>query len=191
MSILRNEKGTTAVEYALIVPILLTLVLGVMDLGLYLFQWEEATKATQVGARKAVVSDPVVASAKTTGNAGFAPGTSCMDTSKSPPVSSACAFTASCSGNCSGAAFDAIFANMQAAFPSLKKSNVAISYTANGFGEVGIQIPANVTVSITGLTYQFLFLSIFESVFAASFAIPASSATLSSEVFQCNPTPCS
>jgi hypothetical protein len=47
------------VETAIIAPFLFTTVIGLTDLGLYLFRWNQAVEATRIGARLAAVSDPV------------------------------------------------------------------------------------------------------------------------------------
>jgi Flp pilus assembly protein TadG len=45
------------VEFAIVVTVFLTLLLGIMDFGRMLFQWNAAAEATRWGARVAVVCD--------------------------------------------------------------------------------------------------------------------------------------
>src|SRR5260370_16781137 len=61
----RDERGTGAVEFALIVLLLFIVSFGIIDFGLAYWQWVMAEKATQVGVRKAVVSNFVASSLAT------------------------------------------------------------------------------------------------------------------------------
>jgi Flp pilus assembly pilin Flp len=192
----RDEDGGTLVEYALVAPLLMTLIVGAIDLSYMLFQWQGAVKATQIGARLAIVMDraaPGLASFDGSGNAAI--GLSCMGADGLPIA--ACNFgTVTCTskngctcvgahcagiGGAPGPTFTTILKQMQIVLPQLAATNLQIKYTANGFGYVGFPASANVTVSIVGLKYQFFALSAFETVFPASMSIPASSATLASE----------
>jgi Flp pilus assembly protein TadG len=51
----RHQKGATAVEFAFVALILITLVIGIMELGRIMFTWNAANEATRDGARAAVV----------------------------------------------------------------------------------------------------------------------------------------
>jgi hypothetical protein len=54
----RRERGATAVEFALILPVFLTLVMGSIDWGYYFFVQQIATNAAREGARAGTVIDP-------------------------------------------------------------------------------------------------------------------------------------
>ena len=54
---LAQQRGVAAVEFALVVGILLILLIGTMEMGRMLFYWNTATEATRLGARLAVVCD--------------------------------------------------------------------------------------------------------------------------------------
>ena len=69
-----DERGTTAAEFALILPVMLLLLLGVIDTGMYTWRLNQAEKAAQMGVRYAVVTD-VVASGL--GTANYVGNTSC------------------------------------------------------------------------------------------------------------------
>lgn len=58
-SFARDQAGGVLVETTVLIPILLVFVLGAIDFSLAFYQWNLATKAVQVGARIAAVSDPV------------------------------------------------------------------------------------------------------------------------------------
>lgn len=53
----QREAGATTVEFALVLVIFLTFLLGVTDFARMLFTWNAATEATRAGARYAVVCD--------------------------------------------------------------------------------------------------------------------------------------
>ena len=56
---IRNVSGSTLVEFAIVLPMLLILSIGSVEIGLYMFEANAAAKATQVGARWAVVRTPI------------------------------------------------------------------------------------------------------------------------------------
>jgi hypothetical protein len=60
----RFQQGVMSVEFALIAMIFITLLLGVLEFGRWIFTMNAATEATRWGARLAVVcskNDPVIA----------------------------------------------------------------------------------------------------------------------------------
>ncbi len=57
--LIRDEDGGPLVEVAIILPILITFLLGGVDFMNALYQWNAAAKAAEIGARIAAVSDPV------------------------------------------------------------------------------------------------------------------------------------
>ena len=52
---LRNGKGVTIVEFALVFPLLMVLIFGVMDFGMYFFVQHSIQYATREGVRLALV----------------------------------------------------------------------------------------------------------------------------------------
>jgi Flp pilus assembly protein TadG len=52
----RNEKGQTLTEFAMVLPILLLVLFGVIQLGIVFNNYVTITDAARAGARKAVVS---------------------------------------------------------------------------------------------------------------------------------------
>ncbi len=52
-----RHTGATTVEFALVLIIFLTFLLGIMDFSRMLFTWNAANEATRAGARYAVVCD--------------------------------------------------------------------------------------------------------------------------------------
>jgi Flp pilus assembly protein TadG len=56
MAIHRDERGQTAVEFALVAPILIILVLGIMQFGVAFHDYVTITDAARAGARQAVIA---------------------------------------------------------------------------------------------------------------------------------------
>ena len=55
-NVIRNERGQTMVEFALVVPILCLVLFGILQFGALYNDYVTLTDATRVGARKAAVS---------------------------------------------------------------------------------------------------------------------------------------
>ena len=168
--LLRDSEGGALVEFTLVFPIFLLVAFGTVDFTYMLFDWSMANKAAFIGARTAVVSDPVASgiTSLTYSTAGSALGNLCFDpatgqpsnTSSCPSVSTVCTPAAS-GGTCTNgypwneSAFTnangtGILDGMQRIFPRLQRQNVQISYQTNGLGFVGRPngLPMGVTVSI-------------------------------------------
>lgn len=178
----KSEDGVAMVEMAIAVTLLLTLTLGFIDFGYALYQWNAATKAVQIGARLASISDPV-ASALTNAAPISNPGAPVAAGAYGPFV---CTYssggTGSCSngGNLSAAAFSRIFRGDTANtnddacpalatnqrpgmchfFPGLRRNNVVVTYAATGLGyqtRLGGPVPT-ITVNLQNISFQFFFL---------------------------------
>ncbi len=59
LSFVRDERGATAAEFAMLLPIALLFLLGLIDVGRYAWSVNQAEKATQIGARWAVATDMI------------------------------------------------------------------------------------------------------------------------------------
>lgn len=191
MKFWRNDRGGSAVEYAIVFTMLMALTFGAIDGGFMAFQWQGAVKAAQVGAREAVVMDRVASGLTAITSVGGSPpaaGTPCLNTATGGPIA-ACDFgivtctSASCSsyGPVNTTSFNAILAQMQIVYPTIQASNVQITYAPTGIGFVGYPFPATVTVTIIGMNYTFFGLSAFESVIPLTIPLPPSPATLTGE----------
>ncbi|MES2633732.1 MAG: TadE/TadG family type IV pilus assembly protein [Pseudomonadota bacterium] len=53
---MKRSRGAVAVEFALVVTVLLLLLFGLIELGRAIFKWNSATEATRIGARMAAIS---------------------------------------------------------------------------------------------------------------------------------------
>jgi len=56
MGFARNERGQTAVEFALVAPILIVLLLAIIQVGVAFHDYVTITDAARAGARKAIVA---------------------------------------------------------------------------------------------------------------------------------------
>jgi Flp pilus assembly protein TadG len=60
MRALREQKGASAVEFALILPLLVVFVFGIIEFGLLLYNQQVITNASREGARAGIVQPPGV-----------------------------------------------------------------------------------------------------------------------------------
>ena len=58
-SIFFNQKGTTLVEFAIVLFLLLTLIFGITEFGLFIFNRQVITNAAREGARAGIIARPV------------------------------------------------------------------------------------------------------------------------------------
>jgi Flp pilus assembly protein TadG len=56
MTRVRDQRGQTAVEFALVAPILIVLLLGIIQIGIAFHNYVTITDAARAGARKAIVA---------------------------------------------------------------------------------------------------------------------------------------
>ena len=56
-----EDSGAVFAEFAVLLPVVVTIVCGSIDFLYAFYQWNAAAKAAEVGARIAAVSDPVAA----------------------------------------------------------------------------------------------------------------------------------
>ena len=185
-----DQQGAVLIEAALVLPIVLLLVFGIVEISLYFWTAGLAVKASQLGIRQAVVSSAVAVgpglepAESTTYWAGLPPGQPCFPVQSGPSLcpefnvvcSTAagcrCAGTA-CGFRLVGARLRPILTAMQAVMPDLKPENLELSYRTNGFGYVAqpFPVPVEVRLNLVGVTYTPLF---FGNLFGSSVAIRAS-----------------
>jgi Flp pilus assembly protein TadG len=53
-----NERGAVAAEFALLLPVLLTILFGIIEFGMIMYGREVVTNATREGARAGIVQGP-------------------------------------------------------------------------------------------------------------------------------------
>ena len=54
--LVRSQSGASAAEFGLVLPLLIVLLLGIIDAGRFIWEYNRAEKATQAGARVAIVT---------------------------------------------------------------------------------------------------------------------------------------
>ena len=59
MNIARAQKGSSSVEFAMVLPLLILFVLGIIDAGRLMWSYNRAEKAAMMAARYAAVTDMV------------------------------------------------------------------------------------------------------------------------------------
>jgi len=183
--IVRDQTGTTTIEFTISALLFFLLTFGLVDFGYLLYQWNSASKAAQLGARMAAVSDPVwvpLTTLTSTGNAGSARQT---DYNVTCQGTNATGSTGTCTGTAAGASLtytSASATNMQRLvfgrnngtacgpigadgdpgmcniFDRITPENVRINYRKTGLGFVGRPggpVPT-ITLTVTGIPYQFI-----------------------------------
>jgi TadE-like protein len=176
---LRDRSGGPAAEFALVLPIALVFMFGIIDVGRFMWAYNQAEKATQMGARFAVTTDPVASGltnysfAVSCGipqgdpiGAGAFPGISCTGggTLAAPTATCTRAAVSSCTTDipitASNDAMGGIVQRMQAFKPDIAPADVTVSYAYSGLGYAGDpngpDVSPLVTVTVSGLTFKAL-----------------------------------
>ena len=174
--LLRNKVAASAVEFALVLPLLILFLLGIIDAGRFIWENNRAEKATQAGARVAVVTKIIpqgVADFKyvgqTVGGTTYDQGDPLQAnalgkiTCTKPSATLACTCD-STNGYCpslgtaNSAGFDAIVTRMHGFYPQVTASHVVVEYSGSGVGYAGdpsgMDISPLVTVKLTGVTFD-------------------------------------
>ncbi len=165
----RDQRGTTAMEFVLAMPLLILVIFGVMDVGGYAWQMNLNAKSVQFGTRVAVVTDSVVDGLATTEYVGKTIGGTTLTQGDLIPAAALTKVTctsASCScttgelASCGlvSAAFNRIVARMSGINGIVKAANVTVEYRGSGLGYAGdpggAQIAPLTTVTLSGVSYK-------------------------------------
>ena len=158
----QDRRGAGAAEFALILPVFLLFFLGMIDAGRFLYEVNRGEKATQIGARMAVVTNPVAADLKTQSYVGTTVGG--VTLTQGDRIPAAALDLIDCDeGGCSSFGFDGTaFANllgrMRQIMPSIEADNLVVEYRGSGLGYAGnpdgMDISPLVTVRLTGLSFS-------------------------------------
>ena len=167
-NLLRHRGGASATEFAMVLPLLLVLLFGIIDGARFMWEYNRAEKATQTGARYAAVTQPVasgIASASFVDvvcSAALKPGER-ICASALPPVtctSTGCTCSgcpAEVPGTYNAAAFSNIVGQIQRFEPDVAASNVQVIYSGSGLGYAGDPTGADVsplvTIKLIGLQF--------------------------------------
>jgi Flp pilus assembly protein TadG len=188
-------RAGSAAEFALVLPLLLMMLFGVIDAGRFMWEFNRAEKATQAGARMAVVTEVVAEGLATTNFVGKTFGGVTLTQGDRIPASAlptvTCTnTTCTCSGCPAGipgtydsAAFAAVVQRMQYMMPAVQASNVTIEYRGSGLGFAGdpngAEISPLVTVKLTGMQFKPLAFLLFATINMPDFATTLTAEDLS------------
>ena len=194
------RKGASAAEFAIVLPLLLALIFGIIDGGRFLWEMNRAQKATQYGARFAAVTNLVPA-----GLASYSFATDSEVPAVSPgavvPRTSFTSVSCTSAGCAVGdpaddckigetpigpspgfdpAALERIAQRMRKIYPVIEDSNVRVTYCNVGLGfagdPYGPDVSPQIIVSLTGLDFVPL-----TSLLLATIRLPASSGSMTLE----------
>ena len=193
-----NRSGAVGAEFALVLPLVVIFILGIIDAGRMLWTWNRAEKATQIGVRYAATTDIIPAGLlsydfSTGGIARGDPigqdvfgGATCTSTGCTCNAGATCPamgdwISPSTTDVNAADRFAALVARMQDHFPEIRPENVVVEYGYSGLGYAGDPYGPDmdplVTVRLTGMTFQpsagFLF--------GLSFDLPGFASTLTME----------
>ncbi len=191
-SIPGNQRGTSAAEFALLVPLLLLFLLGLVDAGRLMWTLNRAEKATQMGARFAVATDYVpsgIAGYSFVTSGGLEQGAAISETAFAGASCTSDGTTATCTcnqgscpwmGTAQQAPFTRIVNRMRFFMPEITAADVTVDYDKSGLGYAGNPNGADVVplvrVSLRNLTFQPI--TLFNAV---EFTLPSFSTALTME----------
>lgn len=140
----RHSGGASAAEFALVLPLLLILLFGIIDGGRWIWTYNKAAKATHMGARFAVVADPVAPGVASSylGVGGLTQGDLIPASAfgKITCTNSGCSCsTTPCPaiGTVDAQDFTNIVDRMRLFMPEVQASNVVVEYSSSGLGYAG------------------------------------------------------
>lgn len=186
--LLRDQRANSAAEFALVLPLMLIMLFGIIDGCRFMWEVNRAEKATQMGARMAAVINPVAGglnSTDFTGVGGLKVGDSIP--ASAVPAITCNNSTCTCSG-CPGglpgtydsAAFTALVARMAAMKPDITAANVEVVYTGSGLGYAGDPTGADVSPLVT-VRLKDLQFSPVTALMLTNISLPSFSTTLTAE----------
>jgi hypothetical protein len=162
--IILHQGGASAAEFGIVLPLFLLFLLGIIDVGRWLWTYNHLEKATQMGARMAVVTNaaPAGINASYIGVGGLTQGdvipagafgniqcTSGGCICQTTPCPSLGAF--------SSVDFDRIQQWMTLFYHEIQPTNVTIEYSSSGLGyagnPTGPDLAPIVTVRLSGMTF--------------------------------------
>jgi len=189
--LLRSDtRGASGAEFALVLPLLLILLFGLIDGGRFMWEFNRAEKATQMGARYAVVTDPVVGSGFYDYSFSINDGVPQGQQVPTDDFDNASCSNGSCTcvggGICDAVAYDdtafqAIVSRMSAFYPPITPDDVVVEYKNVGVGYAGDPNGPDVEPMVTVKLQNLSFRPITCLVFACSITMPNFSASVTSE----------
>ena len=175
INLVRDSRGASAAEFALVLPLLMLLMLGIIDTGRFAWEYNRAEKATQVGARVAVVTDAIPGGLVAERYVGASVGGVTLTQGDIIPAGALGLVTCSKTGGtvaCSctttpcpatltpvqTTGFDLMATRMRYMKPDIADTNIKVEYRGSGLGFAGdpngMEVAPIVTVSLTGLQFK-------------------------------------
>lgn len=189
-ALLKSNHGVGAAEFALVLPLLLLMLFGIIDGGRFLWEYNRAEKATQVGARFAAVTDMAAGGLQdysfATDGSPDVPAGDKVDTGNfevAECTSTSCTCTGAVCGSIAldSTAFEAIVTRMRQIYPAIDSDNVTITYKNVGLGYAGDPTGPDVAPLITVALKDLTFRPMSTMIFGLSFAMPDFRASLTAE----------
>ncbi len=186
--LLSDQRANSAAEFALVLPLTLILLFGIIDGCRFMWEANRAEKATQMGARMAAVTNPVAGGLNSTDFTGVS-GLKVGDPIPAATVPAITCTDLSCTcGGCPGglpgtynsAAFTALVSRMADMKPDIKAANVEVVYSGSGLGYAGDPTGADVSPLVTVRLKSLQFTPV-TSFMLATISMPSFSTTLTAE----------
>ncbi len=167
----REQSGAAAGEFAMVLPLVVIFLLGIIDVGRMMWDWNQAEKATQVGVRYAVSTDIVpsdlrdysfsvsegVLQGEPVPESNF-PGVTCESSGGSVTCSCVSGGTCNFGLTADSAAFTNIVNRIAAHKSDVTAEDVVVEYGYSGLGYAGDpngpDVAPLVTVRLRNLDFQ-------------------------------------
>lgn len=166
---LGNRRGTAAVEFAFVAPVLLVLTIGIVELGMVLLEYHRMGEATRRGTREAVIETPIAQLTNLTASSIECQG----------PIGSVSCPSGSMTLDAE-TTFSRVVTPMQDILPGLSDANVFVAYSDSAITDPTVTpgiITPTVTVEIRNHSYTYIILANLVPGLSATLTMPSFSTT--------------
>ncbi len=186
----RDDSGGPAAEFALVLPLVLIFLFGIIDVGRYMWEVNRAEKATQTGARWAVATaiiptglvdysfavDGGILQGELIPESDF-PGVECNSAGCTCAAGGTCAFALDADAD----AFAALVDRMNDIKVDIAADNVTVNYRYSGLGYAGDPNGPDVSPIVTVIVRDMPFTPMIGALLGISIDIPDLSYSLTME----------